>query len=298
MQSSSVRTNRRALALMVLVTLIWGTTWTLMPIAMREVSVWTFRAIATLAAGVVLLGVALLRGQSLKIRREDRGTVVAASIAYLVVWNLASAQASILIPSGQAAVLGFTMPFWVALLARIVFGERLGRAMVAAILLGATSIALLMLPNFGVYAQAPLGMVLGLVAGFGWAVGTLIIKRRPPVASATVLTGWQLMVSGALIAIGALLLGDGHWFMPSATSIAAIAWLALGPTALGNLCWFAIIGLLPANVASLSSILVPVIALVVGAIVHDEPFGAAQWIAMGCCVAALWLALGRGRVSS
>jgi drug/metabolite transporter (DMT)-like permease len=36
---------------------------------------------------------------------------------------------------------------------------------------------------------------------------------------------------------------------------------------------------------------VPVVALVSGAIVHGEPLGILQWLAMACSVAALSLAL-------
>ena len=65
------------------------------------------------------------------------------------------------------------------------------------------------------------------------------------------------------------------------------------PMCIGNVSWFAIVGLLPTNVAGLSSILVPVVAMVSGAIVHGEPLGALQWTAMACCAAALSLALMR-----
>jgi drug/metabolite transporter (DMT)-like permease len=58
---------------------------------------------------------------------------------------------------------------------------------------------------------------------------------------------------------------------------------------IGNVAWFAIIGLLPANVAGLSSIMVPVVAMISGAIVHGEPLGVLQWLAIACCVAALSL---------
>lgn len=60
---------------------------------------------------------------------------------------------------------------------------------------------------------------------------------------------------------------------------------------IGNACWFAIVGLLPANVAGLSSIMVPVVAMVSGAVLHNEPLGLMQWSAMACCAAALGLAL-------
>jgi drug/metabolite transporter (DMT)-like permease len=106
----------RALALLAVLTLVWGTNWTLFPLAVQEVSVWTFRALALPVAGLTLLMVAGLRGLPLHIERRDRPTVLAAALAYLVVWNIASTYAAVMIPSGQAAVLGFTMPLWAAVI--------------------------------------------------------------------------------------------------------------------------------------------------------------------------------------
>ena len=282
---------RRALILLAILTLVWGTNWPLFPYAVREVSVWTFRAIAVFVAGVAVLIVARLRGQSLAIPRRHWPTIGTATCFYLVLWNIASTYAAILIPSGQAAVLGFTMPLWAALISWAVLGERLSGRLALAVLLGGAAVTLLMLPNFANYARAPLGLALGLLAGLGWAIGTLILKRGKVEVSAMVLTGWQLLFTAVPTTIGALILGDGHWFMPSWQSIAVIAYIALVPMCIGNVCWFAIVGLLPTNVAGLSSILVPVVAMISGAVVHGEPLGAMQWLAMLCCVAALSLAL-------
>jgi drug/metabolite transporter (DMT)-like permease len=284
-------TDPRALILLVVLTLVWGTNWPLFPLAVREVSVWTFRTIGLPAAGAILLAVAAARGQSLAIGREHWASVVAASLLYLVIWNIASTYAAVLIPSGQAAVLGFTMPLWSALISTLLLGDRLGARMLLALVFGAASVTLLMVPNFGVYAGAPAGLALGLLSGLGWAVGTQILKRRPVPVPAMVLTGWQLLLAAVPIAIGAVLLGDGQWFVPSWQSVVVIAYITLVPIAIGNACWFAIVGMLPPNVAGLSSIMVPVVALVSGAAIHGEPFGILQWLAMACCAASLWLAL-------
>ncbi len=281
----------RALVLLVILTLVWGTNWPLFPLAVREVSVWTFRAVSVGIAGAVLLLVARLRGQSLVIERRHWRTVGAAACCYLVVWNIASTYSAILIPSGQSAMLGFTMPLWSALIAWAVLGQRLGARMLLAIALGAAAVLLLMARSIEAYAQAPLGFALGLLAGLGWAVGTLILKHKRIDVPATVLTGWQLLITAVPITVGALILGDGHWFVPSWQSIAVIGYIALVPMSIGNVSWFAIVGLLPANVAGLSSIMVPVVAMVSGAIVHGEPLGPLQWVAMVCCAAALSLAL-------
>jgi drug/metabolite transporter (DMT)-like permease len=287
---------RRALVLLVILTIVWGTNWPLFPLAVREVSVWTFRAVAVIVSGSVLLGIAKARGQSLAVPREHWLAIGLATLSYLVVWNIASTYSAILIPSGQSAVLGFTMPLWAGLLSWLVLGQRPTGRLLIAIALGSVAVTLLMIPNFGAYADAPLGLALGLVSAIGWAVGTLILKRRVINVPITVLTGWQLLLTAIPITIGALILGDHEWFMPSWQSIAVIAWIALVPMCIGNVCWFAIVGLLPANVAGLSSVMVPVVAMVSGALVHGEPLGPLQLLAMASSVAALSMVLLRPAV--
>jgi drug/metabolite transporter (DMT)-like permease len=283
----------RALVLLVILTVVWGTNWPLFQFAVREVSVWTFRAVSVFVAGIVLLAVARARGQSLKIPRACWPAMCAATFFYLVVWNIASTYSALMIPSGQSAVLGFTMPLWAALIAWGVLGERPSARLGLAIAIGAAAVVLLMVPGLAAYAQAPLGFGLGLLAGIGWACGTLILKRSGIDVPATVLTGWQLLLTAIPITLGAWLLGDRHWFMPSWQSVALIGNISIVPRAIGNVCWFAIVGMLPTHVAALSSVMVPVVAMVSGAAVHGEPLGALQWLAMACSAAALWLALSK-----
>ena len=284
---------RRAIFMLAALTLVWGTTWPLFPYAMREMSVWTFRSIALLGAGTLLLSIARIRGESLLLPRKYWVTVIAATLFYLVTWNIASTYAATLIPSGQAAVLGFTMPLWGALISWAVLGERLSGRLLLAIVLGGVGVALLMIPGFAAYADAPVGFALGLTAGIGWAVGTIILKRGNVQVPILVLTGWQLLVGFVPISIVALLVGDGHWFVPSWQSIAVIAWITVVPMSIGNVCWFSIVGLLPANIAGLSSVMVPIVAMITGAIVNGEPLGPLQLASMALCVGGLALALGQ-----
>ena len=284
---------RRAIFMLIALTLLWGTNWPLFPYAVREVSVWTFRAVAMAGSGLVLLLIARVRGESLRLPRKYWVTVSLATVFYLVIWNIASTYAAVLIPSGQAAVLGFTMPLWSALITWAVLGERLSGRLLLSMVLGGAGVALLMVPGLAAYAAAPLGFALGLAAGIGWAIGTLILKRGNVQVPVMVLTGWQLLLGVLPIGAGALLLGDGHWFMPSWQSIAVIAWITLVPMAIGNVCWFAIVGILPTNIAGLSSVLVPVVAMISGSIVHGEPLGPLQLASMALCVGGLALALGQ-----
>lgn len=282
---------RRAIALLIVLTLVWGTNWPLFAYAVREISVWTFRAVAVVIAGMSLLAVARARGLSLRIPRRHWATVGLATFFYLVIWNIASTYSAILIPSGQSAVLGFTMPLWSALISSLLFGERIGARLLLALLLGCSAVLLLMVPGFAAYADAPFGFALGLLAGLGWAVGTLILKRGQVMVNALVLTGWQLLLAAVPTTLGALALAEGPWFMPSWQTIVVVAYIALVPMSIGNAAWFSIVGMLPANVAGLSTIMVPMVAMVSGAVVHGEPLGPLQWVAMACTALSLSLVL-------
>lgn len=285
--ASRAAVPRRALFMLLALTLVWGTNWPLFSYAVREISVWTFRAFAMTGSGLLLLAIARARGDALPIPRRYWKTIAAATFFYLILWNITSTYASVLIPSGQAAVLGFTMPLWSVLIGWIVLGERLSIRLLMAMALGVSGVALLMVPSFSAYAAAPLGLALGLGSAIGWAIGTLIIKRGKVDVPVLVLTGWQLLLGAIPVTAGAIALGDGQWFVPSWPSIAAIVWITVIPMCIGNVCWNAIVYLLPANIAGLSSVLVPVVAMFSGAIVHGEPLGPLQLLSMLLCIASL-----------
>ena len=281
---------RAALPLIAVLTLVWGTNWTLFPLAVRELSVWSFRFISLVGSGLLLLAVARAKWLSTTIPRAYWKTTVAAALTYLVVWNIASTYSAVLIPSGQAAVLGFTMPLWAALLGTVFLRQKLERRSLVALFLGFLGVALLAWRGLHAYAQAPLGFAAGIAAALGWAGGTLILKRNPPPVPPLVLTGWQLLIAAVPIGIGALWFGGG-WFLPSWQSIAVVAYITIVPMAVGNVTWFAIVGLLPAHIAGLGSVLVPVVAMLTGAIVRGEPLGPIELLAMACSAAAVALAL-------
>lgn len=283
----------RAFVLLGVLTLVWGTNWPLFPIVLKEMSIWHFRGVSLVGGGLVLLAWAKATGKAMTIPRAHWPVVLVAAATYLAVWNVASATAAALIPSGQAAILGFTMPLWVALLAWAFLGQRLTPRLMVAVLLSACAVALLMVPSFKAYAQAPLGLALGLLAGLGWAVGTLIIKRWPVPRHPAVVTGWQLLITAAVVMVASLAFESPPRPAPSAQVWLLVVYITLVPMAIGNLTWFTLVELLPAQVAGLSSILVPMVAMVSGAWLHGEPLGLLQWLAMACCAASLWLATRR-----
>lgn len=289
------RVSPKVLALLALLTLVWGTNWPLFKIALDELPVLTFRTIVLVTATIVLTAIVLARGESFAVPKGKWPALIAASAMNLFVWNIATSLAVLYIPSGHASVLSYTMPLWVAVIGFAVFGQRLTGRLLAAILIGAAAVLTLMLPNFKSYEQAPAGLFWGLFAGFCWAVGTFIVKRTAWPGMGLSLTFWQVAISLPPVALGALVI-DGlpdHW--PSAKALTATIYTGAIPMALGTAGWFALVRLLPAQVAALSSIAIPIVAIVSGVLLLDEPLSALQTVAIGSTVVSLWLALMPGR---
>jgi drug/metabolite transporter (DMT)-like permease len=284
--------SHRAVLLVPLLALLWGGSWPMFNIVLRELSVWTFRAIAVGTAGLAMMLVVRLLGIPLAVPAGRWPRLLAAALGNITVWYVSATAAILYIPSGNAAVLGYTMPLWAALIAIVFLRQPPTGRIALALVLGACAVGLMAWPNLAHFARAPLGIGFALLAGIAWACGTLIVKHTDwgglhPLS----LTAWQLTLGAVPIAVGALFFADLKAFLPSTTVIVLVAVLALVPTALGTLVWFRIVDLLPAQVASLSSIMVPIVAMAGGIALHDEPFGLPQAGALLCTVAALFLAL-------
>ena len=285
------RVSPKVLALLGALTLVWGTNWPLFRIALDELPVFTFRTLVLSSAVIMLTTILLVRRESFAVPNGKWPALILASAMNIGIWNIATSLAVLYIPSGHASVLAYTMPLWVAVLGFVVFGQKLTGRLLAAIAIGAGAVAALMIPNFQSYASAPLGLFWGLLAGFCWAVGTFIVKRTNWSGMGLSLTFWQVLITLPPIALGALVF-DGlptHW--PSAQALAATIYTGAIPMALGTATWFTLVKLLPAQVAALSSIAIPIVAIVSGILMLNEPLSTLQAVAIGSTVIALWLAL-------
>jgi drug/metabolite transporter (DMT)-like permease len=281
----------KVLALLAALTLVWGTNWPMFAIALQELPVATFRT-GVLSIGIVTLGGLMrLRGDSFAVPKGRWPHLILASMMNLTIWNVATSLAVLHIPSGHASVLAYTMPLWVALLNFVVFRQPLTGRLLAAIAIGTAAVAALMIPNFQSYASAPLGLFWGLSAGVCWAIGTFVVKRTSWPGMGLSLTFWQIVLALPPIALGMAVLDGWPKAMPSTPVLLATVYTGAVPMALGTATWFALVKLLPTQVAALSSIAIPIVAVVSGVIVLHEPLSALQAVAIGSTVISLWLAL-------
>ncbi len=276
------------LVLLILLSLFWGFSWPMMKIGLREIPVWTFRTLCLFLGGFGLLCVAKASRAKLTIPRSEFRPLIFVSLLHITGWQLCSAYGLIYMGAGRAAIIAYTMPVWASILGAFVLGERLTFARVTGLFLGLAGLSILIGPDIKAVGSAPLGAIFMLGAAVTWAGGTVLLKYFHWTIPITVLTGWQLILGGIPVIIGAFMLDP-------MTALLHVSWQAALATGyailIGNiLCywaWIKVLSLFPASVASIGTLAIPVIGVLSSALVLGEPVDFREITALIFVVGAL-----------
>lgn len=275
--------------------LLWGVNWPAMKIAVTEMSPWAFRAICLYAGAAGLFAIAARFGLSMRVPRGRGRELIVASLLNVTIWHVCSAYGLMLVEAGRAALIAFTMPIWVGVFGALFLGESLDARKGTALALGALGLALLAMPAFAGLAASPLGFALMLACAMGWASGTLYLKRRGFGMSAVSLTAWQLAIGGVPVLIGmiAIDLPAGIWRVeaPSLAGWIGIVYAATVPMVYCHWAWFRALEILPAQMASLGLLAVPVVGVASSAWLTGERFALLDYAGMAAILAALFMAM-------
>lgn len=278
--------NARALLLVPLLGILWGLNWPAVRISLTEIAPWTLRASGMCFAGLVLILVAVLSGQSLRVARAQWLRLLVAGFLSIGAFNVLLAFAQLMAPTSRAAILTFTMPIWAVLLARIVLGEPLNRRRLTGLALGIAGLAALGLPLL-TGGGLSWGLGLALVASVSWALGTIVTKRWPVSAPAVTVAAWQMLVGGLAAGVGMLLFeGLPVPKMLEPRTTAAIAFHIIGAQALAYFIWFTVIARIPAGLASIGTLMVPAVGVLGAVALLGERPGLTDWIGLALVMAA------------
>lgn len=275
------------LGLLALLTLGWGANWPIMKVALEGFPIWTFRALCVIAGAVGLLGIALAARQSIALPRRHWASFMAISFFNITGWNLGALYGLAQMPSGRAAILAYTMPLWAILLGRVVLKERIDGWRWLGLGLGLAGLALLVASDAASLAAAPVGAALIIVAALSWAIGTVLLKRFPVRAPATVITGWQMAIGGLPIVLGAIVLDWGKSPTLAPGPVLATLYNMLVCFIYCYWAWTRLVVRLPVAVAGLSTLLIPVVGTLTGMVMLGERPGMLDFLGLALILGAL-----------
>lgn len=245
-----------AILSLVCLTAIWSFNWIVMKNVLLYIGPFTFAASRCVLGAALLLVMVRCMGRSLKPPPLDWTLAIAilqtCGMMGMSQWALISGGA------GKTALLVYTMPFWVVILAAVFLRERVNGRQTIAIIVAAAGLLLVMQPWH--LAGTLQSSLVALTSGLMWGASAVVAKRffqRHPEVDLLSLTGWQMAIGGLILTAVALLRAEPpvQW-VPY--TYGALAFNAVLATAMAWGLWLFILRTLSAGIAGLSTLAVPV----------------------------------------
>jgi len=292
--------NRSDWLILLTLAVIWGGAFFFIGVAVRHVPPLTYVWLRLSIAAVAMWIYVKARMGSLGLPRQVWGAIVLLAILNNALPFALFGWGQTHIASGLASILNATTPIWGVVVAHFLTqDERMTPRKTLGVLLGfggvATMIGPALLSNIGTNALAQLACV---TASLSYALAAVWARRfrRIGVAPIAVTTGQ--LTAGALIMLPVSMFVDQPWThpFPPVSAWAAITALALFCTAFGYVLYFRLIDHAGATNALLVTLLVPPVAILLGALFLSETLAPQDFL--GLALIALGLAAIDGRLVS
>jgi drug/metabolite transporter (DMT)-like permease len=270
---------------------IWGIPYLLIKVAVAEIDPATLVLGRTAIGTALLLPVALLRSDLRALRPHWRLLLLYTTVEVIAPWLLLS-HAEQRLSSSLAGLLIAGVPLVGAILAWTTgHDDRPDASRVTGLLLGLAGVGLVV--GFNVAADDLVAVLeVGLVV-VGYAVGAMLIARLRAVPSIAVVASSLAIAALVYLPVGVARLPAS---LPSAQALWSVAILGVVCTALAFIVFFALIGEVGANRATVITYVNPAVAVALGVKLLGEPLTLS--IAAGFALIALGSFLGTRRARS
>ena len=255
----------------------WGFNWPVTKYLLPELPPLTLRGSSGVIGAALLALLALLSRQSLHVPRWMWPRIVLLGVLNVTAWMVLMGLALLWLPASEAALIAYTMPVWASLLAWPVLGERPTLSRTIALVMAFAGLASIMGGNgLSASVQKLPGIIMALCGAIGFAVGTVLAKRRPILLPPIPAAAWQVGIGCLPVAIAGLLIETTNVSAITETGWALLVYSVVGQFCIAYVSWFAALARLPASVAAIGTMAVPVIGVVTSALALHEPLGPGQ----------------------
>jgi drug/metabolite transporter (DMT)-like permease len=287
----NARISVSGLAFLLVTSVGWGLSWPITKYLLSEWPPLSARGTPGAVGALALALYAIATGVSLRVPADQWWRLCVSAVLNVSLWMTVMGYALLFLPAGEASVIAYTMPVWTALLAWPLLGERMTLTRVVALVMAFAGIMALLGGNEMSVSLAKLpGVLLALGGALGFALGTIFLKKWPIQLPGATSAAWQIGLGCVPMVLAGLLLEQPEMSALSTGGWGALVYLTFAQFCIAYVCWFAALKRLPASVAAIGTMLVPVIGVTVSAIALDEPLGPAQVAALVFTVAGVALA--------
>ena len=290
--------SAKQLWLLIILTVVWGLNWPVMklgvtgmpPLLFRTLSMWL--GLPVLALALVWLKVPFA------MPRKHWPELLLLAATNMFIWHVCIILAIQSLSSGRAAILGYTMPIFSAILGAIFFASVMTKRNWLGVAAAALGVALLLWHEMMGLSGKPLGVALALTAAATWALGTQLLRRTKIDTPTLTISFWMTVLACVVMSALTVTFEREAWVMPSQSSWFAIVYNAVLVFGFAHAAWFYLARTLPPIASTLSVMFIPILGVFVGAYWLGEVLHWQDWAAVGLMVVAIASVLAPTKASS
>jgi len=284
--------SSRQWTVLILLTLVWGINWPIMKIGVTEFPPLSFRALCMWLGTPVLALVLVVQRVPFRVGREHWRELLLLATFNMFFWHGLIIVAVQSLSSGRAAILGYTMPMFSAVLGAWVFGDRLSKRAWGGVAAASLGVVLLLWHELSNLSGKPVGVLLALGAASTWALGTQMLRRTTMPVPTLAISFWMTVLTTGVMTVLATVLEREQWQTPAASTWGAIAFNAVLVFGFAQVAWFYLARSLPPVASTLSVMMIPVLGVFSGAVGLGEVLHWQDWMAVALMMvsiaAVLW----------
>ncbi|MNJ93429.1 putative DMT superfamily transporter inner membrane protein [compost metagenome] len=279
----SLSANLHNLFLYILCTLIWGSTWFAITWQIDAASpvasvFWRF-----LLSFLILLPICLITKKSMKFTRKEHLLFASQGVFMFSVNYMLTYLAETMASSGLVALSFSVLIYYNMIGMRVFFGRPITRSVIMGSALGGIGIIFIFMNeilHFDAQSRSIWGLFIGFAATFFASLGNMVAQKSYSLKIPVMVTNTYGMLYGSLLTlIVGLSLGTDFGVPLTARYVGALIYLALFGTVIAFGAYLSLAGRIGAEKAAYTSVLNPVIALIISS--FFENFKWTPYIALG-----------------
>lgn len=275
----------KAYTALVIICLVWGTTYLVMRVGVELIPPFLFTGIRqTIAGAVMVTGLVLLAKQ----RLPDWHTLKRHAVVgffMISLGNGAVGWAEMYVSSSIAAIICSLMPLWIILI-NLAYGEgdKVDGQILGGVLLGFVGLMMIFGDNLADFAsgQYTTGIVVIFLATISWAGGTIYLRSFKKNGTPILDAGLQMLFGGLFLLLMSAFTENASAAQWNGESVFALVYLIVMGSIVAYGAYSFVLTRLPTPVVSLYAYINPVVAVVLGWLILGEKLNA--MIMAGCLV--------------
>lgn len=189
--------RNKTFALIAFLVIVWGISWPIYKIALSYTPPLLFAGMRTLLGGLLL--VVLLYPKRNQIRWKENWRIYSISAVLNVALFYALQTVGLMyLPSGLYSVIVYLQPVLVGILAWLWLGESMTPIKIIGLAIGFLGVATVSSGGFSGHISM-LGIILALLTGISWSLGTVYVKKVAHRVDSMWLTAFQFVIGGVFL---------------------------------------------------------------------------------------------------